>query len=150
MEARGLEVTFTSKDVYNKLCVSAVEKAFDASGFLEKLRERQQNESLFCRYTEDEDGCLDKVFYVMAGANEIYAADLENNIAVFDTKARALHSLSPFASIALLLAFSPHLQPPFVILRRFLHSLRLYPRFYRIAAEPSRILRTSTAQTGMG
>ena len=61
MEARGLEVTFTSKDVYNKLSVSAAEKAFDASGFLDVLRKREQEEGLFFRYTEDEEGCLDKV-----------------------------------------------------------------------------------------
>ena len=88
MEARQLDITFTSKDLYNKLGVPASVKAFDASTILDELREREQERGLFFRFTQDEDGCLDKLFLVMDGAAELYAADVENNIVVFDTKVR--------------------------------------------------------------
>ena len=60
---RGEEVTFEYMDVYHAVGASTAERALDATNLVEALRQREQEQKLFSRTTNDKDGFLDKVGY---------------------------------------------------------------------------------------
>ena len=82
----GADVTFVYKDVFDEVAASTIERALDATGFVECLMERTKLQGLYHRYTTDADGCLDKAFFVMAGAIDMYAIGQRTNVVLFDTK----------------------------------------------------------------
>ena len=86
MKILGEEPTWTYQDVYHATGASTRERAMDASGFSELLFKREHEQGLFHRKKTDAEGCLSHVFFVMPGAEEMYAADLENNVVLLDTK----------------------------------------------------------------
>ena len=101
VEKAGGEVTWTYQDVYRQTCATTAERKLDATDMLELLRQRQQEQGLFYRTTTDSEGCLNKVFFAMAGAHDIYAVDAERQVVEFDTKVRnaARLELCPCAAL---------------------------------------------------
>ena len=88
VQKSGGEVTWNYMDVYHRTCASTAERKFDATDVVEHLRQRQQGQGLFYRSTTDADGCLNRLFFVMAGAHATYAVDAERQVVEFDTKVR--------------------------------------------------------------
>ena len=89
VKIRGeMEPTWTYQDVYHATGASTRQRAMDATGFCELLFEREHSTGLFHRKKTDADGCLSRAFFVMPGADEIYAVDMERNVVLLDTKVR--------------------------------------------------------------
>jgi hypothetical protein len=70
---KGADPTWNYKDVHSFVSATAVEKAFDATGFLEKLAERNKLLGLPFYMATDADGRLSRVLFVMEGGLEAYA-----------------------------------------------------------------------------
>ena len=68
-----IPVTWNYHDVYTFVSATAAEKAFDATGLLELLEERQKLHGLPYHYSTDADGRLSRVFAVLVGGLEDYA-----------------------------------------------------------------------------
>ena len=86
----GKEPLFNYDNVYYAVGASTQERALDATNFVAWLREREKATGLPYEHTEDADGCLDKAFWPMEGAAEIYAQDPEHMQVLYDVKASAL------------------------------------------------------------
>ena len=82
---RGLPITWTYKDVHNKFKLTEEEKTFDATNLGEFLLERKLQHGVAYATTTDEDGCLNKAFFEMEGAKEIWARGSKTNILLCDT-----------------------------------------------------------------
>jgi hypothetical protein len=95
-EKAGDEALFNVTDVYHACGASTGERRLDATNLTEMLRKREVEEGLFQRTTTDESGCLDKVFFAMQGATEIYANVPEKQVVEIDHKARPV----PFALVS--------------------------------------------------
>lgn len=95
----GDEPTWTYMDVYHATGASTRQRAMDASGFSELLFEREHKQGLFHRKKTDADGCLSHAFFVMPGADEIYAIAPESNVVLYDTKARCALTCPPARSL---------------------------------------------------
>jgi hypothetical protein len=85
---RKEEPTWTYQDVYHATGASTRERAADATGFSELLFEREHKQGLFHRLKTDSDGCLSHAFFVMPGAEEIWAVTPDYNVVLYDTKVR--------------------------------------------------------------
>ena len=84
--ANGEEVTFTKKDLENEFCVREEDKVLDATNLVTHLQERMiSNSSLYFKVHTDEDGTLDRVFFVMEGAVELWLHSAKKVI-LLDTK----------------------------------------------------------------
>jgi hypothetical protein len=85
-EVNGDEAQFTITDVYHACGSSTGERRLDATNLVEMLRHREVEEGLFQRTTTDQSGCLEKVFFAMKGATEIYANEPERQVVEIDHK----------------------------------------------------------------
>jgi hypothetical protein len=104
-EVNGDEAQFTIMDVYHACGSSTGERRLDATNLVEMLRQREMEEGLFQRTTTDQSGCMDKVFFVMKGATEIYANEPEQQVVEIDHKV-CMHAAACAARAAA--AYSAH------------------------------------------
>jgi hypothetical protein len=64
----------------------------DASGFVEALSRPQIVDGLYFKTSTDSEGCLERAFFMLSGALELYCigAAEKRSVALFDTNVRSL------------------------------------------------------------
>lgn len=86
--ADGIQVTWTYQDLYTATSASTAARLLDATAFIEMLTARTKTDGLYHSYTTDEDGALNKGFFVMAGAVDRWAVGGDANVVIYDTTVR--------------------------------------------------------------
>ena len=87
----GEDVTWNLADVRSKFSVASHEKTLDASNLAQVLEQRS-SEGLTSFWDVNEEGQLDRVFYVMSGAIDEWAKCGEYNTLLYDTS----HGTNPY------------------------------------------------------
>jgi hypothetical protein len=83
---KGLPVEFTAKDISNMFGTSVLDKSLDCSNLLEHLQDRLEEDSSLKYYFKlDSDGILDRVFFVLPGAQAKWAK-AKHAVLLYDTK----------------------------------------------------------------
>jgi hypothetical protein len=90
-DGEGREITFTYDDVYNKYKLSAEEKMMDASNLTAWLEERHAIGQPAKVYLSAA-GQLERVFYVLDDAIDVWAIAPNDNIVIYDTTANTNRS----------------------------------------------------------
>jgi hypothetical protein len=75
----GEDVTWVQKDIHYAVAPSTEERAFDSTGLLQKLIEREKLRGLPFAYSTKPDGSLSTVFFVCEGGLELYAVGVRVN-----------------------------------------------------------------------
>jgi hypothetical protein len=73
---KGADPTWNYNDVYSLVSATAAEKAFDATGFLEALAERNKLLGLPFYMATDADGRLSRVLFVLEGGLQAYVRSI--------------------------------------------------------------------------
>ena len=82
----GREVTFNKKDLSNAFVECSNDKILDSTNLFQHLREREKlDATLKFQVHCDEDGTLDRVFFVLQGGTALWSA-LTTKIILLDTK----------------------------------------------------------------
>ena len=100
----GCDAVFTYHDVFRLVAASTSDRAWDATDFVEALQSRLADHGHAYSIHLSEEGRLERAFFVMDGALEIYAAGGTAPVVGFDTKVRpqrsSAHPLPPYSAIA--------------------------------------------------
>ena len=103
----GCVAAFTYHDVFRLVAASTSDRAWDATDFVEALQRRHAEHGHVFHIHLSDEGRLDRAFFLMDGALEIYAAGGTAQVVVFDTKVCLPTSsacLSPLSSYCALAA----------------------------------------------
>jgi hypothetical protein len=84
---QGIDVTFNQDDIRNKYAVSAADRLLDCTNLIGHLKERKvlDPQAEYDIHLDDEDGSLDRVFFVLKGAHEVWDRS-KGSVLLYDTK----------------------------------------------------------------
>ena len=91
----GDNAAFTYQDVYRLVAASTSDRAWDATDFVEALQQRLAERGLAYDIHLSDEGRLERAFFLMEGALEIYAGGDKAQVLVFDTKVCQRSSSAP-------------------------------------------------------